>query len=119
MPRKAKGKSATSPRKAPDAKHRSKEARRSAPRKAGSWAPGNETSPAPILSQDVVEEILVHSARFGAGEHLSPRALSQVALAAGLDPATVLGVHKRLCAAADDTEMPTVLRIVEIEDPYE
>jgi len=72
----------------------------------------------PMLSREVVEELLVHSARSGDGETLSDKALVEIALSAGLDPEKLLDAHRQLCEAADEPDI-TVLRVVELWDPYE
>ena len=72
----------------------------------------------PRLSRDVVEELLLHSVRSGEGDALSDRALTEVARCAGLDPARLLDAHRRLREAADQGDV-TVLRVVEIWEPYE
>lgn len=77
---------------------------------------GRRASPAAAragLSRDVVEELLFHSARSGEGEELSDKALTEIARAAGLDPARVLDAHRRLRETADQDGV-TVLRVVEI-----
>jgi hypothetical protein len=66
-----------------------------------------------------MEEILVHSAKATEGEQLSDKALTQIAVAAQLDPARVLEAHRRLCEAVDEAEHATVLSVVELWEPYD
>ena len=73
---------------------------------------------APIISRDVVEEILVHSAKSPDGEQLSDQALSQIAIAASLDPAKLLEAHRRLRDEADEANFATVFQIVELWNPF-
>lgn len=75
-------------------------------------------SSAPVISRDIVEEILVHSARAAEGEQLSDKALAQIAIAANLDPARVLEAHGRLCDVVDEAERSTVFSVVELWEPY-
>jgi hypothetical protein len=65
-----------------------------------------------------MEEILVHSARAAEGEQLSDKALTQIAMAANLDPARVLEAHGRLCEAVDEAEHAAVFSVVELWEPY-
>jgi len=110
MLRKIRRKMATSKAKAIAAKRRPKKAaRRTAPKAA---------SATPTISRDVIEEVLIHSAKSAEGEQLSDTALTQIAAAAGVDAAKVLDAHERLCEAAD-AEATTVFRIVELWEPYE
>ena len=120
MARKTKLKPAKSNRKTTAAKPRpKKKAARSAPRKAAIGARAAAPAPStPMMSRDVVEEILVHSAKSDEGERLSDKALLQVAGAAGLDPTRVLAVHQRLCEAAE-AEATTVFQVVELWGPEE
>lgn len=73
---------------------------------------------APVIDREIVEEILVHSARAAEGEQLSNKALSQIAIAANLDPSKVLEAHGRLCSAVDEAEHATVFSVVELWEPY-
>ena len=112
MARKAKPKAKKTTRKPAAAK-------RAPSRKAATKKPAPpQSSPRPSLSREVVEEILVHSAKSSDGEPLSDKALSEIAVCADLEPARVLDVHRQLCDAVEDSEM-TVLRVVELWDPYE
>jgi hypothetical protein len=72
----------------------------------------------PSLSREVLEEVLVHSAKASEGDQLSDKALSEIAVCADLDPARVLAAHRRLCEEAEDAGV-TVLRVVELWDPYD
>lgn len=72
----------------------------------------------PSLSREVVEEVLVHSARSSDGEQLSGKALAEIALCAGLDPARFIDAHRQLCEAVEEPQV-TVLRVVELWDPDE
>ena len=74
---------------------------------------------AQVISRDIMEEILVHSAKATEGEQLSDKALTQIAVAAQLDPARVLEAHRRLCEAVDEAEHATVLSVVELWEPYD
>ena len=111
MPRKVKRKMARSKPKAKASKRGAKTSARSAARKT--------SAPAPTISREVIEEILVHSAKSAEGEQLSDAALAEIAAAAGLDPARVLDVHERLCEVADAEAATTVLRVVELWEPDE
>jgi hypothetical protein len=73
---------------------------------------------APVISRDVMEEILVRSAKAPEGEQLSDKALTQISIAANLDPARVLEAHGRLCEAVDEAEHATVFSVVELWAPY-
>ena len=120
MARKTKLKTVKSNRKTTAAKRRPK--KKAAPSKPRKAAPVRSTagpaSPAPMISRDVVEEILVHSAKSDEGERLSDKALLQIAAAAGLHPARFLDVHQRLCDAAE-AEATTVFQVVELWGPEE
>ena len=120
MVRKTSLKTAKSTRKTTAAKRGlKKKAMPSKPRKAApAKGAAGPTSSAPMVSRDVVEEILVHSAKSDEGERLSDKALLQIAVAAGLEPTRVLDVHQRLCEAAD-AEATTVFQVVELWGPEE
>jgi hypothetical protein len=87
-------------------------------RKTGAGATRAKSPVTPVISRDVIEEILVHSAKAAKGEQLSDKALAQVAVAADLDPARVLEAHGRLCASVDEAEHATVFSVVELWEPY-
>jgi len=117
MARKSSRRSVKPNRKATAAKRRPK--KKAARGKAASAAgAASQRSATPTISRDVVEEILVHSARSDEGERLSDKALLQIAGAADLDPARFLEVHQRLCEAAE-AEATTVLQVVELWGPEE
>lgn len=114
MLRKAGLKSVKSNRKTTSAKRRPKKAARTPPHKAATATRGASPTPsAPLISRDVVEEILVHSAKSAEGDKLSDKALMQIAGAAALNSAKILYVHERLCEAAD-AEAMTVFQVVEL-----
>ncbi len=113
MPRKTSRKSTGSKQKPRKAKRPAARPPRSGARKGAAAA---KSIPAPRLSREVVEELLVHSANAPEGDQLSDRALSEIALAAALDPAKLLEAHRRLCAMADEADV-TVLRVVEVWEP--
>jgi hypothetical protein len=92
-------------------------ARRAARRTSVNTPAGVRAYSAPIISRDVIEEILVHSAKSPEGEQLSDLALSQIAIAANLDPTRVLEVHGRLCDEADEANFRTVFQVVELWSP--
>jgi hypothetical protein len=116
MARAKKRKIATSKGKAAP-QRRAKKARRNAG-KTRAGAAKVKASSAPVISRDIVEEILVHSARAAEGEQLSDKALAQIAIAANLDPARVLEAHGRLCDVVDEAEHSTVFSVVELWEPY-
>lgn len=76
------------------------------------------TNSPPIIGRDVIEEILVHSARSPDGEELSDEALFQIATAAKLDPTKVLEAHARLRDEADEANFATVFQVVELWSPF-
>jgi hypothetical protein len=117
MARAKKRKIATSKGKAAAPQRRAKKARRDAG-KTRAGAAKVKLSSAPVISRDIVEEILVHSARAAEGEQLSDKALAQIAIAANLDPARVLEAHGRLCDTVDEAEHATVFSVVELWEPY-
>ncbi len=119
MPRKTKGRARKAKRKAMPAKRPAKLPIRRASRKAAvKGAARPQPSAPPTLSREAVEEVLVHSARSSEDERLSDKTLSEIAACANLDPSRILDAHRRLCEAADDSEV-TVLRVVELWEPYE
>lgn len=121
MARAKKRKIATSKGKAAKGKAVPKRRAKKAPRGAGRARAGAAKAKpflAPIISRDIVEEILVHSARAAEGEQLSDKALAQIAIAANLDPARVLEAHERLCEVVDEAEHATVFSVVELWEPY-
>jgi len=115
MPRKS-----TAKARKPKTSRKPASSRRPAKRKAKPAAtPRARAEPVvPMLSRDVVEELLVHSARASEDDTLSDKALVEIALSAGLDPEKLLDAHRQLCEAADEPDI-TVLRVVELWDPYE
>jgi hypothetical protein len=119
MPRKTKPKAKKAMRKATAAKRPAKRSGRSAARKTPVARAARPQPPAPPrLSREAVEEVLVHSAKSSEDEWLSDKTLSEIAICANLDPSRVLDVHRRLCEAADDSGV-TILRVVELWEPYE
>jgi hypothetical protein len=119
MARAIKRKTTKPKRKAKPAKPRSKRSAGSAARRASVRTPAEvSTYATPIISRDVIEEILVRSAKSPDGERLSDQALSQVAIAANLDPTKVLEAHGRLSDEADEANFATVFQIVELWNPF-
>jgi hypothetical protein len=117
MPRKIKPKAKAKP-KSKAGKQPAKRSSRKGPRKTAVKRAARSPSPAPSLSREVIEEILVHSSNASEGEWLSDRALSEIAVCGNLEPSRVLEVHRRLCEAAEDSGV-TIVRVVELWDPYE
>jgi hypothetical protein len=114
-----KRKTAKPKRQASPVKPRSKRSTRSAARRTSvKTAAEMPAYSAPIISRDVIEEILVHSAKSPEGEQLSDQALSQIAIAANLDPAKLLEAHGRLCDEADEANFTTVFQVVELWSPF-
>ena len=101
------------------AKRQAKRSGRTALRKSGarSAAP-SRSAPPPSLSRQVVEEVLVLSAKSSESEQLSDKAVAEIATCAHLDPEAVLDAHRRLCETADEPEIG-FLRVIEISDPQE
>jgi hypothetical protein len=102
-------------------KRQAKRSTARSPRKTSGKAGGKRAAPggsmpAPRLSREVVEELLVRSANAPEGDQLSDKALAEIALCASLDPAKILEAHRRLCAMAEETELG-VLRVVEVWEP--
>jgi hypothetical protein len=119
MARAIKRKTTKPKRIAKPAKARSKRSTGRAARRQSVRTPAEvSTHSAPIISRDVVEEILVHSAKSPDGEQLSDQALSQIAIAANLDPTKVLEVHGRLRDEADEANFTAVFRVVELWNPF-
>lgn len=119
MARQIKRKTTMAKRKAKPAKARAKRSAARPARKAPVKTPAQgRASLAPIISREVIEEILVHSAKLPDGEQLSDQALSQIAIAASLDPAKVLEAHRRMRDEADEADFTTVFRIVELWNPF-
>jgi hypothetical protein len=116
MARAKKRKMATSKAKAPPKRPASKAARSATKTRAG--AAKAKPPVAPVISRDVMEEILVHSAKAPEGEQLSDKALTQISIAANLDPTRILEAHGRLCQAVDEAEHATVFSVVELWEPY-
>lgn len=119
MARAIKRKTTKPKRKPKPAKPRSERSTRSAARRTSAKTPAEVRAySAPIISRDVIEEILVHSAKSPDGEQLSDQALSQIAIAANLDPTKVLEAHGRLRDEADEANFTTVFRVVELWSPF-
>jgi hypothetical protein len=97
---------------------KTKKAKRSVKRSAKRGSRRAAARVPPRLSREVVEEVLIQSAKSSEGEELSDKALTEIARSAGLDPARLLDAHRRLREAADQGDV-TVLRVVEIWEPYE
>jgi hypothetical protein len=118
MPRKAKAK-ARKAKRSPVGKRQAKRSGRRALRKpaARRSAISQPFSP-PGLSREVVEEILLLSAKSSEGEQLSDRAVLEIATSASLDPESVLDAHRRLCEANDEPDI-AILRVIEISDAEE
>jgi hypothetical protein len=116
MARAIKRKTTKPKRKAKPAKTRSKRSAGRPARRTPVRKPAEAL--APIISRDVVEEILVHSAKLPDGEQLSDQALSQISIAANLDPTKVLEAHRRLRDEADEANFATVFQIVELWNPF-
>ncbi|HYM04193.1 MAG TPA: hypothetical protein VET85_14665 [Stellaceae bacterium] len=120
MPPKAKRKTPKPKRKAAAPQRRAKKTgRRTARKPPSAKIASSPKAPVPTIGRDVVAEILLLSAKSTEGEQLGDAALSQVAMAAGLEPADVLTVHERLCAAADEADRITVVEVVELWSPEE
>jgi hypothetical protein len=113
MARAAKRKTGKAKRKAAPAKRRAKPSAR----KGGGNAPAPRASAEPVISRDIVEELLVHSARSDEADRLSDKALSQIAAGAGLEAAKLLEAHRLLCDEADASGVTTVFRVVELWEP--
>ncbi len=119
MPRKTNTKARKAKRKTTAAKRPAKRSSRGTSGKAPvKKAARPQSSLPPRLSREVVEEVLVHSARSSEDERLSDAALSEIAVCANLEPSRVLDAHRQLCEAADESDV-TVLRVVELWEPYE
>lgn len=113
MTRRARSQRGKSKRKAPTAKRRTTRSRPNTARKRSPMK-----LPSPSLSREVLEEILLHSAKSPEGQALSENALSGIAVCAGLDPAAVLDAHRRLRESVEEPSV-TVLRVVGLWDPYD
>ncbi|MGO8915507.1 MAG: hypothetical protein ACLQJR_06330 [Stellaceae bacterium] len=119
MPHKTNPKARMAKRRTATAKRPAKRSSRGPSRKASiEKAARPHSFLSPRLSREVVEEVLVHSARSSSDERLSDTALSEIAICADLEPSRVLEAHRQLCEAADDSDV-TVLRVVELWDPCE
>jgi len=119
MPRKTKPSATKAKRKATAAKRPAKPSSRRASRKPPAPRAARAQPPAPPrLSRDAVEEVLVLSAKSSEDERLSDKTLADIAVCADLEPARVLDAHRRLCEAAEESDV-TILRVVELWDPYE
>ncbi len=116
MARAIKRKTTKPKRKAKPAKPRSSRSAGRAARRTPVRKPAEASIP--IISRDVVEEILVHSAKSPDGEQLSDQALSQIAIAASLDPTKLLEAHGRLRDEAEEANFATVFQIVELWNPF-
>lgn len=116
MARAIKRKTTKAKRKTKPAKPRSSRSTGRVARRTPVRKPAEAT--APIISREVVEEILLHSAKSPDGEPLSDQALSQIAIAASLDPTKLLEAHRRLRDEADEANFATVFQIVELWNPF-
>lgn len=118
MAREIKRKTTKPKGKAKPVKTRAKRSTASATRRTAVKTAGKiRTNSPPIIGRDVIEEILVHSARSPDGEELSDEALFQIATAAKLNPTKVLEAHARLRDEADEANFATVFQVVELWSP--